>query len=173
MTRTTMKITVAAAAFAVLAGSAPASARQQVAAVTATTEAPPSDRAVELRNQAEELYAQPAKWRKAARLLEQSAQLRTGADTEAYTCLLIAGRLRAAAGDYYGARNALEKAAEHAAARGAVMDAAHAYIDAAIAAIEDSNKVIAQDLLGKAQLLAKSPLLTEEQVREIGLRIKA
>jgi hypothetical protein len=132
---------------------------------------PVSDRAAELRAQAEQLFSEPKQWRRAARLLEQSAELRSARDPGGYSCLVLAGSLRAATGDFEGARQNYEKAANHAIARGAVVEAAHAYIDAAHAAIQARQAETAQSLIARAQLLTHSPLISKEQAHFISRRI--
>jgi hypothetical protein len=170
MTRTVITITMATVV-AALAASAPVMAVQNDAGATSTMSAPPADRAEALRQKAESLFSQPRHWGRAARLLEQSAQLRSASDPDAFVCLMFAGRLRAGTGDFEGARVALEKAAVHAAARGALLDAAHAWIDAAHAAVEGQDMERAVALAERAQLLSGSPLLSASQVEQITRRI--
>src|ERR671923_221091 len=134
---------------------------------------PNPDRARTLHAQAEELYSQPKQWKKAARLLEQSAQLREVNDPDIYTCLMYAGRLRAATNDLPNAREDLENAAAHALSRGAVMEAAHALIDAAHVASSAKDIPAARELVRRASMLAESPLLSAEQKAEINARLKA
>jgi tetratricopeptide (TPR) repeat protein len=160
-----------AAVVAAFAALTPVMAIQNDADATTTKVAEPADRAEALRQKAESLFSQPRQWGKAARLLEQSAQLRGAADPEAYVCLMYAGRLRGGIGDFAGASAALEKAAIHAAARGALLDAAHAWIDAAHAAIEGQDMERAAALAERAQLLSGSSLLSESQVEQITRRI--
>lgn len=130
-------------------------------------------RADELRDQAVALYGQPKQWKKAARLLEESAELRTADDAEAYTCYVIAGRLAAARGDNRAAEKSLRAAAEHALARGAVVDAASAFIDAAHAAARAGNAAGAKELMERASLLATSPLLDAQDRHAIEYRLRA
>jgi tetratricopeptide (TPR) repeat protein len=146
--------TVLVGAFA-LALAAPAAARAD------GSPGPDKDRARQLRAKAEALFDKPSEWRRAARLLEESAALRTADDAEAYDCLLYAGRIRASFGDYGVATRLLQRAAEHALARGVVMDAAQAYVDAAFAAKADKNIASAAELLERARLLTGSPTLSE------------
>ena len=134
---------------------------------------PEPDRAEELRNRAESLFSEPKQWKKAVRLLEKSAELREANDPEAYECLMYAGRIRAALGDLRGARIALEKAAAHALARGEVVDAANAFIDAAHAAAGLKDRVGAQALVDRATLLTQSPLLSVQQRSILEARISA
>jgi tetratricopeptide (TPR) repeat protein len=170
MTHRMIMITMATVVAAFTA-SAPVMAIQNDADATATISAPAANRAEALRQKAESLFSQPRQWGKAARLLEQSAQLRGASDPEAYVCLMYAGRLRAGMGDFEGARVAFEKAAVHAVARGALLDAAHAWIDAAHAAIEGQDTERAAALAERAQLLSGSPLLSASQVDQITRRI--
>ena len=170
----TNRIGLAAAAVAVLAVAAPVSAdqdheRSTVAAITTPPTKP--DRAAELRRQAEALFSQPKQWRKAIRLLEKSAALRDANDPEGYMCLLYAGRIRAAIGDTEGARAVLEKAADQALARGSVVEAVTAFIDAAHAAVALRDVAGARDLLAKATLLAESPLLSAQDRSFIQARL--
>lgn len=134
--------------------------------LAATADGPPGpdkDRARKLRAQAEALFDQPNEWGKAARLLEKSAEYRTADDPEAYNCLLYAGKIRASMGDYSAAKGLLERAAQQALARGAVMDAATAYVDAAFAAKAGLNGTAAVEMIEKARLLTSSPLLSSDQ----------
>jgi hypothetical protein len=129
-------------------------------------------RAAELRGQAEALLATPGQWRRAARLLERSADLRDASDPEAYAALRLAGRVRAAVGDLNTARYVFEKAAEHALARGAVFDAAHAFIDAAHAAAGSREPHLAKQYVERAALLATSPQLSARDAAQIRQRIR-
>jgi tetratricopeptide (TPR) repeat protein len=172
MSRST-KLAMAFATLAVFATVMPASAMQFGPDAMVYDPTPNLDRARALRQQAEDLYAQPKQWKKAARLLEQSAQLREATDPDAYSCLMYAGRLRAAVNDLAGARVDLEKAAAHAHARGSVVEAAHAYIDAAHVASSEKDFAGARDLFQRAVLLAQSPLLSAEQKHILETRLKA
>lgn len=134
---------------------------------------PEPEKAEQLREQAEALFSQPKQWKKAVRLLEQSAELRAADDPEAYDCLMYAGRIRAAIGDLRGAREDLEKAAAHALARGEIIDAANAFIDAAHAAVALKDARGARDLVERASLLTQSPLLSMQQRNHLQSRIAA
>jgi len=120
-------------------------------------------RAKQLRARAEALFENPKNWRKAARLLEASAEYRAADDAEAYDCLVSAGRIRAALEDYDDSERPFKAAADHALARGAVLDAAQAYLFAAHAAKADSDMKTAHELVEKARLLSNSPLLSATQ----------
>jgi tetratricopeptide (TPR) repeat protein len=170
MKRTAMMM---AAAVAVIGATVPASAMQNndVVTVSRTTPNRNLDKARELRAQAEALFSQPRQWRKAVRLLEESARLREASDPDAYMCLLYAGRIEAALGDLAGARENLEKAAAQAMARGSLVEAAHAYIDAAHVAADAKQIDAAKVLIERATLLAQSPLLTAEQKAGLNTRL--
>lgn len=168
-------VPIAATALALMVIAGPAAGMQR-SADGALAMAPPPDqieRAAELKLQAEALFPQPKQWKKAVRLLEQSAALRSASDPEAYTCLIYAGRIKAAIGDNSGARVTLAKAAEQALARGAVIDAANAYIDAAHAAVQERNAVLAQQFLDKASLLSESPYISVAQRSLLKSRLPA
>ena len=167
-----LKTTMALVVVATFAGVAPVPAQGGAVRLAAATETPPSDRAAALRAQAEALYSQPRQWSRAASLLERAAEAAGPADASGYADLVAAGRLRATLGDYTAARADMEKAAAHALARGAVVDAAHAYIDAAYAAAADRQPHDARALVDSATLLAESPLLTEAQSEQILRRIR-
>jgi tetratricopeptide (TPR) repeat protein len=130
-------------------------------------------RAQELYRQAEDLLSHPKHWRRAVRLFEQSAQLRESSDPGIYACLVYAGRMRAGIGDYSGALAALERAGDSALGRGAVVDAAQAYIDAAHAAVELGRIREARELVDRATLLSESPLLSAAQKGAIMSRLEA
>lgn len=163
--RTMMKKTITVAAVAVFAGALPVSAEM-------TTDTPRSDKARELKAQAEALFSQPKQWKKAVRLLEQSASMRDAGDPEIYSCLLYAARIQANLGDMDGAQQNLQKAADHAIARGSVVEAAHALIDAAHVAVANNDGQAAREMVERAKLLTASPLLTPEQRNQITRRIE-
>jgi tetratricopeptide (TPR) repeat protein len=168
-----MTRTVKAAGLALLVGLMGAGAEAAAAGQVVVRAAPTPERAIELQQQAEALFSQPKQWRRAARLLEASAELRDESDAGTYTCLVYAGRLRAAVGDYERAFLNLEAAAANALARGEVVEAAQAYIDAAHAAAEARRVDEAQDLATRAGLLAQSGLISAEQRAAIIQRLGA
>jgi hypothetical protein len=157
---------LAAAAISMVAAPAAVAAANTV---EATVSEP--TRADELRAEAETYFSQPRQWRRAARLLERSAALRSADDAEAYSCLILAASLRVAVGEYGAAQQLYRRAAEHASARGAVMDAAHAFIDAAHAAAQARSGDDVTDLMARARLLASSPLLSADQAGQITGRL--
>lgn len=171
--RPTLKWTVAVASAALALGAMPTMAMQDTRIAMAAPEPPAVERADELKAQAEALFSQPKRWGKAMRLLEESASLRAASDAAAYDCLVLAGRIAYAIGDTSGALDNLRKAAEHALARGAVMEAANAYIDAAHVAKASRDAALMKDLFERAQLLTTSPLLSQEDRAILANRLKA
>jgi hypothetical protein len=188
MRRTTTALAAVVAAAALMAATASAAAaRTGIPAAQAGTTAAQGDagtapaakpatddpgRAHALYVEANALLSQPKQWRRAARLYERSAELRDAADPEAYMCLVMAGRLRASTGDIAGAKAALERAGDQALARGSVVEAAQAYIEAAHAAAELKMSADAHALRDKALLLADSPLLSDDQRSSITRRLQ-
>ncbi|HSJ05334.1 MAG TPA: hypothetical protein VK936_01445 [Longimicrobiales bacterium] len=168
-----MTRTVKAAGLALLVGLMGVGGQAAAAAQVTDRAAPAPERAIELQRQAEALFSQPTQWRRAARLLEASAELRDEGDAGTYTCLVYAGRLRAAVGDHEGALRNLEAAAANALARGEVVEAAQAYIDAAYAAVDARRADEAHDMAARAGLLAQSRLISAEQRAAIIQRLGA
>ncbi|HEX6135756.1 MAG TPA: hypothetical protein VFZ24_17410 [Longimicrobiales bacterium] len=169
------RIGLVAAAAAVLAGAVPGAAVQDGDIAALVPASPPTDpgKAAQLRRDAQELFSQPTQWKKAVRMLEESAALRPGSDAEAYDCLMYAGRIRAALGDMRAARTDFEKAAAQALARGDVVEAAHAYIDAAHTAVALKDARGARQLVDSATLLVESPLLPEVERTRLKARLNA
>lgn len=173
---TANRIGMTAAALAVLAGAAPLAADQDsYIAMRSAAMAPPSgpEQADQLKLDAEALFSQPKEWKRAVRMLQKSAALRDADDPDGYICLLYAGRISSAVGDMEGARENLEAAAAQALARGSIVEAANAYIDAAHAAVALRDMRGAQALVDKAALLTESPLLSEAQRSVLEMRLPA
>lgn len=110
---------------------------------------------------------------KAAKLHEQSAELRGEGDPEAVNCLRSAAFLRYYAGSRRTSADLMERAAARAANIGDVARAADAYIDAAYIAQELRDGGRARDLARRAQLLANSPLISDVQRAALRARISA
>jgi hypothetical protein len=165
-----MVFAVAAVSFSTAAMPAAASA---TAEATVTKPGPEPERASQMRAEAEAFFSHARHWRRAARLLERSAELRPPEDSEAYSSLMIAGSLRAARHEYNAAQANYEQAAAHAAARGAVPDQAHALINAAHAAVLGGYGDQAVALVQRARLLTASPMLTEAEKQQILRRLAA
>lgn len=169
---TSMKKLAATVGAVVMLTALPAAGAQTQYAMAAPPE-PVAERADELRAEAESLFSQPKRWEKAMRLMRESAELRTADDPEAFTCLMYAGQLGVAVGEYDAAYAALHAAAEHALARGALRDAASAYIDAAHAARLKQDVAAAKEMIERASLLATSPLLSASDRASLQYRLRA
>lgn len=160
-----MKSSILAAGILAFAAST-AGAQTQVAMNPGAT-----DRAAALRSQAETYLEEQGQWRRATPLLERSAALSAADDVRAVESLRLAGHLRAAAGEHAAAQRNFERAADRALAMGAVLDAANALLDAAVAAARNGNAPSFETLIDRAALLSASPLLSEAQARSIRRRI--
>lgn len=120
-------------------------------------------RADRLRIEAEALPTRVDQFSKAAKLLERSARAREQGDTATPTLLRTAAFLRYYSGDIGASTKLMEKAAQRSVEHGDVVNAATAYIDAAIIAAEDAQPSRALDLGRRAEQLAASPALTDAQ----------
>jgi hypothetical protein len=109
--------------------------------------------------------------KKAARLRELAADLRTPDDPEGTVSLYWAARDRYYSGDPKAARVLMEQAADRALAMGDVVNAVTAYTEAAYicADIKDGERM--RTLASKARLLANSPMLTAEQRSQLRTRL--
>ena len=145
---------------AVAAAPVAASAQQKLPPVRVTATLAHAE-ALMLR--AESLSTQLSHFKQAAELYEQSAEMRTASDPRAVSCLRSAATLRYNSGNKRKGLGLMEKAADRAIRLGDVVSAANAYIDAAVIASELRQGDRARDLGERAVLLAKSPLLSEEQ----------
>lgn len=163
---------LAAGAMLVLSGAAVEAQADYAMAAPRKAEASVT-RADKLKQEAESMFSTPKQWKKAQRLLVESAEMRDATDAEAYTCYMLAGRLAAVLGDNDDARESLRKAAEHALARGAIVDAATAFIDAAHAAARVGDADEVESLMQRAELLANSPLISEQDRTAIEHRLRA
>jgi hypothetical protein len=166
-TTTTIRLLIAAALG--LPAAAPAQQAYALAELTVDGAAPAT--ADRLDQAAVRLYGTPSQYREAARLHQRSAALRPTGDPRAVQSLIMAGRLLYARGDLSSAGAVTQQAAARALARGDVVAAANAELDAGIIAQEQGKSAEAQRLGGMAQVLATSPLLSEAQRASILTRI--
>jgi hypothetical protein len=164
---TMTKSSILAASIVFMIGASGASAQTQVAMNSGST-----DRAAVLRSQADAYLEEQGQWRRATPLLERSAALSAADDMRAVESLHLAGHLRAAAGENAAAQRNFERAAERALAMGAVLDAANALLDAAVAAAHNGDAPSFETLIERAALLSASPLLSDAQARSIRRRIE-
>lgn len=123
-----------------------------------------------LAREAEGHYATPKRWREAARLHRRAAELH-GEDPQAVPQLRMAAWLYSASRDFASARTMMERAGERAAAVGDIDAAAHAYVDAALFAIDDGREDRLPGLVQRARVLADAPLLPEARRAAILQRI--
>lgn len=131
------------------------------------------ERAAQLYAQAVDLLGTPHRWAEAASLLRRSATSLGEEDPAAFETMRFAGRVYAQAGDFGKARKALEEAAGMALSRGALVEAAHTYVEAAHAASAqgDGNRAVA--MAEKARRIATSPLLPDAERATIGALVGA
>lgn len=145
---------------AVAAAPVAASAQQKLPPVRVTASVEHADG---LMLRAESLSTKLTHFKQAADLFEQSAEIRMAADPRAVTCLRSAAMLRYNTGNKRKGLGLMEKAADRAIRLGDVISAANAYIDAAVIAAELRQGDRARELGERAVLLAKSPLLSDDQ----------
>jgi hypothetical protein len=108
-----------------------------------------------------------SKWRKAARLRREAAELRTADDPKGALSLYWAARDHYYTGDERGGRELMVQSAERALSVGDVVHAATAYTEAAYIASELHDVPSAREYATKARLLALSPMLTDAQREQI------
>jgi hypothetical protein len=140
---------------------APAAAQQHVYDIA---------RAQELEQRAHGHFSEPHNYAQAARMMRESARLRSPADLRALDNLQLAARLFHHAGRIDDARATFHECALRATAIGEVEKAAHAYLDAALAAIQEGNAE-ALDYMLAAQSLAISTHLTDKERAAILSRV--
>lgn len=150
-----------------IGGDAPPRAADDVAPVAVETP-DPADR---LAAEAYRLFTDRRSWPRAARMLEQSADLRSLDDPERAETYLAAGRVYSHLKARADALRAFTAAAEAATARGAIAVAAHAYLDAALAAALAGDRGAADDFLERGVLLASSPHLQVGERQSILSRV--
>ena len=130
-------------------------------------------RADELEAQAAALHEQLNRYPEAARLYKEAASLRSATDPRAVESLALAAHLYHYANRLFDARRTMEQAANRALARGDVLRASQANLEAALFAFKQGNDSETERLARKALKLAQSPLLTEQQRASIINRLRA
>jgi hypothetical protein len=148
----------------------PAAAVDPAKPASGTTAAAAAARAAELHERAMEAGA-ANKWRKGAKLHKQAAALHMATDGRGSRCLELAANLLYYGGDLAAARVALAEAGDLALARGDVMVAADSYLKAGLVARDQRDGAAFVDFTRKAQLLANSTHLSDEQRASIRARI--
>ena len=161
------RVPVVATAFAAaLVLPVAASAQQQLDPVRVT--AASAERADSLHARAERHGIETLRdFGKVAHLHEESAELRGDDDVRRFECLQMAAYLRHGAGSHRRAMENMEQAAQLAAARGDVMNAARAHIDAAYIAVDLKQGSRVKEHARAARLLTESPLITAAQRVEL------
>ena len=157
---------------AALALPAAASAQQQLDPVRVTAIATARADSLHARADRHEISTM-RDFRKVARLHEQSAELRGEDDARGFECLQVAAHIRHGAGDFRRAADNMERAAQLAAARGDVMNAAVSYIDAAYIAVDLKQGARVREFTRAARLLTESPLITAAQRVQLLSRIQS
>lgn len=124
-----------------------------------------------IRQHAIELQAAPATFYQAALAYKDAARYRAATDPTAVGDLILAGHLLNAAGQPQEALATLEEGAERARSLGDVVRAAKVYLDAAFVADALDRGDDVQRLGTSAEMLASSPLLSDEQRKDILRRV--
>jgi hypothetical protein len=139
----------------------------------ATTTRVDDGEADRLQRRAEALHDQPGRWTEVGDLYTRAASLRTPGDARAIDAWLTASRVYHHAGRAADAVRVLRLAAEAALATGDVVRAAHSFTDEAWVLARMNRKAEAAEVLKRAELLTRSPLLRESEQRELRRRIDA
>ena len=150
---------VAAALMLTVVSSAELRAQQTIRAKLPSIEVVANPEADRLKAEAQALYEQQGKLRKAAALHVKEAAKRTAADPALSDALDRAGRLYAYTGDAVRGQMLMVKAARAALGRGDVLRGAHRLLDAAFIALQARDSEAALELTTEAQLLSLSPLI--------------
>jgi hypothetical protein len=117
--------------------------------------------------QARSLHDQPQNYRRAAELYLQASDLRAPGDPRHVTNRKMAASILFYSGNTARARVVMEEAANAALAAGDIVQAAHIYLDASILARNDGAPGDANRLASKAELLMKSPLVSDVDRRAV------
>jgi len=138
---------------------------------------PGSDRATtqaeKLERQAKDLFSQPERYGRAAKLLQRAAANREIGDPERIRDLHLASRLSYYKGDEGKALTLMQQSAAEALATGDVIAAANRYVDAAFLAKSAGQLEAAAEMVQKATLLAGSPLIDVAARTSILTRVEA
>lgn len=156
-------IVVLAASMVLAAGALPLSAQDAVLS--------DNERALALEAQAEHYLEEASRADRAADLYQRAAELRSDADPRKVENLQMAARLSFHAGEGRRAMEMQAAAALLATRQGDVIQASHAWLDAAWVAAEVGEPQRAKEYMVEARLLATSPLLAESDRNAIRARI--
>jgi hypothetical protein len=152
-------LTVAAGLLLTVVTGAEVRAQQSIRAKLPSIEVVANPEADRLHAEAQALYEQQGKLRKAAALHVKEAAARSAADPALSDALDRAGRLYAYSGDPVRGQHLMVKAARAALGRGDVLRGAHRLLDAAFIALQAKDSESALSLTAEAQLLSLSPLI--------------
>ncbi len=128
---------------------------------------PDTGEAERIEAQADALKDRVDRRARAARLYRQAADLRPADDPQRVTNLRHASRMNYYAGRTAAAIRDAHDASQAALRQGDLMEAAHAYLDAAWLAAGEGQGERAEAWIEEARLLASSPLLAVAQQEEI------
>jgi hypothetical protein len=165
----TSALTALAVAGMVLFGSDAVSA-SPVAMATARSHGPSDPQ--EFETQAVDLLAFPRRYAEAIKLLLKAAGSREVGDPARVKDFVLASRLAYYRKDVDRSFSFMRHAADEAAATGDVITAAHAYVDAAFIGLKSTNIETIGSLVRRAELLAYSPLIGEQDRHGILVRIR-
>lgn len=133
---------------------------------------PNTEEAERLEARAEALKDRVDRRARAAQLYRQAADLRPADDPRRVTNLRHAARMNFYAGRVEAAIRDAHDASQAALRQGDLMEAAHAYLDAAWLAAGEGQVERAEGWVEEARILATSPLLAEAQQEEILSRMR-
>jgi hypothetical protein len=154
------ELRVAATLMLTLVSAAELRAQELIRAKLPSIEVVANPEADRLKAEAQALYEEQGKLRKAAALHVKEAAARSPADPALVDALDRASRLYTYSGDPARGQSLMEKAARAALGRGDVLRGAHRLLDAAFIAIQARNFESAIALTAEAQLLSLSPLIS-------------
>ncbi|TVP78884.1 MAG: hypothetical protein EA352_01260 [Gemmatimonadales bacterium] len=132
---------------------------------------PNIEKALELEARAQAHKDEPDRHHHMARLLERAADYREDSDPHKVENLRAASRLYFYTDRYRQSENAAARGAELALRQGDVVEASHAYLDAALVAAERGANDSAMEWIAEARMLADSPLLDTEARAAIMRRV--
>jgi hypothetical protein len=171
--RTTMQAIVAVTMAAGLGIASSARADQMAMEYAGPGSNRATTQAEKLEQRAKDLFSQPERYGRAAKLLQRAAATREIGDPERIRDLQLASRLSYYKGDEGKALVLMRKSAEEALATGDVIVAANRYVDAAFLAKSAGQVDEATEMVKKATLLAGSPLIDVASRSAILTRVEA
>jgi len=171
--RTRMQVIVAVAMAAGLGWAGSARADQLPTSYAGPGSEKATTKAEKLEQQALDLFSQPDKYCRAAKLLQQAAGEREVGDPMRVRDLHMASRLSFYGGKEVAALDLMQQSAEEALATGDVIAAANRFVDAAFLAKSAGDAEAAVKMVKRATLLAGSPLIDVASRSAILTRVEA